>query len=604
MLQSSVVKFAAPLLVLIAVTSAFAADPPCGVVEVRFAPGAKNLQIVVWIEDTTGNVIATPYITRLTGTFGLANRPGTPLLHTAFGWPYGRRDMVFPVWAHRRNHHYPKVVMGGVMGNSPYSSCPGQTCTPSQCSIPAGTDSGCVAGCCCGDCADNTIAYHSSVSSTEPFYCPPDSPPDAVSCASQFNGSKGAYTTDGSYSLYPPRADLTHFDPMHDGADAHDFAKKNDLVAVSAATPPPSTPLLPAIDWYPGPLAVGDYVAWVEISQESDWLPGHGDSRDPTNATCVQQHIGCYVPDHLCQTDGEIAWDGEGHDWIGQPSVAWKVPFHYDGTGQSAIATSFAGYGDWDGATGTLHAPDGTIVTGKNGSGAGRLIDVSDGADVYRAKVVVGNCMGGMLPDGGVTMPTGGSDGGTVMPGCMAPDPVPDLVLVPDQTSIQVQFTAPSTGTPANRFSVRYRTGNQPITDDDFASATAAPSAVGDPGQQVTATLSPLTRSTLYTVAVRGIAPCGAASSVVSQTVQTLKPKFVTLSGCFIATAAYGSPLEKHVVDFRTFRDQHLLNNPAGRLATAIYYAFSPPLANAIASDEALRALARRALDPISVLLR
>ena len=53
-------------------------------------------------------------------------------------------------------------------------------------------------GCCCGDCNDNTIAYHSRVSSGEPFYCPPDSGPDAVSCASTFTGSKGAYATDGS----------------------------------------------------------------------------------------------------------------------------------------------------------------------------------------------------------------------------------------------------------------------------------------------------------------------------------------------------------------------------------------------------------------------
>jgi hypothetical protein len=120
----------------------------------------------------------------------------------------------------------------------------------------------------------------------------------------------------------------------------------------------------------------------------------------------------------------------------------------------------------------------------------------------------------------------------------------------------------------------------------------------------VSTTISPLTRLQPYTVAVRGISPCGASSPVVSMSTETLKPKYVTLSGCFIATAAYGSPLEKHVADFRSFRDRHLLTNPAGRLATAVYYAFSPPLAGVIASNDGFRALARRALAPIARLMQ
>jgi hypothetical protein len=591
-------KLAVPLLILTSITPALAADPPCGVVEVRFQPGAPKMQIVVWIEDPQGNVLATPYVTRVTGQFGVANRPGAALLRTAFGWPYGRREMIFPVWAHRRDHHYPKVVMGGACGNDIYTSCPTRTCDPSTCNVDVAEQGG---PCCCGDCKDDTIAYHFTVSSSEPFFCPPDSTPDAVSCASQFNGSKGAYANAPAYSLYPPRADLTHFDFLHDSSDAHDFANQNDLVAVSAATPPANQTLSPPIDWYPGPLMVGDYVAWIEISQESDWSPGHGDSRDPHNTTCIQSGVNCYVPDHPNQDDYQKSWAFEGHDFLGQPSVVWKVPFHYDGNGASAISTSYVGYGDWDGSSGTLHPPDSSIVTNMNGTGSGRLIDVNDGTDVYRAKVVVGSCTGGMLPDGGVSPPDGG--GGT-LPGCAAPVQVDNLVVVPDQTSLQVQFNAPTSGSLANRFAVRYRSGNTPITDDDFSTATAGPSAVGDPGDLVTATITPLSRDTTYTVAVRGIAPCGSPGPVMSMQTQTLKPKFVTLSGCFIATAAYGSPLEQHVNDFRKFRDQHLLSNPAGRLATAVYYAFSPTVAGVIAANEDLRALARRALEPLAGLIK
>src|SRR5437762_2972058 len=82
------VRVACALLgLLVAAPVRAAADPPCGAVDIRFKPGASDLQIVVWIEDAKGNVVDTPYITRLTGQFGLANRPGTPLLKTDFRWP-------------------------------------------------------------------------------------------------------------------------------------------------------------------------------------------------------------------------------------------------------------------------------------------------------------------------------------------------------------------------------------------------------------------------------------------------------------------------------------------------------------------------------------
>jgi hypothetical protein len=414
-------------------------------------------------------------------------------------------------------------------------------------------------GCCCGDCNDNTIAYHSKVSSGEPFYCPPDSGPDAVSCASTFTGAKGAYATDGSFSLYPPRADLTGITPSVDSKDVLDFAKQNDLVAVSAATPPAMQPLNPPVQWAPDSLPPGDYVAWVEISQESDFNDSH--------------HYDNFA-------DQQGSWAFEGHPFLGQPSVVWQMPFHWDGsTSTSAIAKTYAGYGDYDGATGTLHPPDGTITTDKPGSGAGRLLDTVEGSQTFRAKVQV------------------------AMATSKAPDPVPSITLVPDQTTITVSFIAPTTGAPASRYAIRYRPGTRPITDDEFDSLNAGPNAAGQPGEMVSATITPLDRSTDYVVAVRAIAPCGPASTSVYAATRTLQPKFATLHGCFVATAAYGSPLEAHVAGLRAFRDRHLLTNPAGQLATAIYYALSPPLANAIASDESLRALARKALEPIVALV-
>jgi hypothetical protein len=548
-------KRVAPLLFALLLCRPSHADN-CGPVELRFKPGAANLQIVAWIEDPQGNVVDTPYITRVTGQFGLANRPGAALLKTDFRWPYSRREMVFPIWAHRRNHHYPKIVMGGSCGNSPQTACPGGS--------PL----------CGSDCEDSTIAYHSLVSSHEPFYCSPSGPGkvDATSCASAFTGSKGAYADAPAFSLYPPRADLTSYNQSVDSPEVLDFAKQNDLVAVSAATPPPGNLVDPPVYWYPNNVPAGDYVAFLELSQEEDWSPGHSRSS----------------PDHPNQADSVSAWDFEGHNFLGQPSVVYQVPFHCNGNDvSSSIGSQFVGYSTWDGSDGTLHAPDSNIVTNMPGSGAGRLLDVDDGTDVYRVKVITG----------------GGGDGG-IPPQCLTPLAVTDLKLEPGQNSVTLTFKAPADGPMANRFAVRYREGTTLITDDVFDQQVAAPSvAAGAPGDTITTTVDGLLGQTKYAVAVRGVAPCGKAGPASSQLFQTLVPKFTVLHGCFIATAAYGSPMERHVARLREFRDSRLLTNPAGQLVTAIYYAFSPPLANAIATDSNLRALARAALRPIVALV-
>src|SRR5262249_21098145 len=146
---------------------------------------------------------------------GLANRPGNALFKSAYRWPYGRREMVLPVWAHKRNKTYPYVVMGGSQGIDPH---------------------------------DDSIGYHEAYSSTESFFCPPSNVPlDAVSCASKFTGSKGVFSA-GKTSFYPPRADLVTFGSF-DSADAHQFATINDLSAISAATPPGGMILDPDVRW-------------------------------------------------------------------------------------------------------------------------------------------------------------------------------------------------------------------------------------------------------------------------------------------------------------------------------------------------------------------
>jgi hypothetical protein len=69
--------------------------------------------------------------------------------------------------------------------------------------------------------------------------------------------------------------------------------------------------------------------------------------------------------------------------------------------------------------------------------------------------------------------------------------------------------------------------------------------------------------------------------------------------GCFIATAAYGSPMEPHVELLREFRDRYLLHSSVGKSLVSLYYKYSPPVADFVSRNESLRAMVRWSLLPL-----
>jgi hypothetical protein len=70
-------------------------------------------------------------------------------------------------------------------------------------------------------------------------------------------------------------------------------------------------------------------------------------------------------------------------------------------------------------------------------------------------------------------------------------------------------------------------------------------------------------------------------------------------AGCFIATAAFGTPMAEEINVLRRFRDETMEPNILGRHLVALYYDVSPPIARVISRSESMKAFVRLNLKPI-----
>ena len=67
---------------------------------------------------------------------------------------------------------------------------------------------------------------------------------------------------------------------------------------------------------------------------------------------------------------------------------------------------------------------------------------------------------------------------------------------------------------------------------------------------------------------------------------------------CFIATAAYGTPMAEEIGILRKFRDEYLVTNPIGAALVELYYRTSPPIAQFITEHPSLKPIVRAGLLP------
>jgi hypothetical protein len=93
--------------------------------------------------------------------------------------------------------------------------------------------------------------------------------------------------------------------------------------------------------------------------------------------------------------------------------------------------------------------------------------------------------------------------------------------------------------------------------------------------------------------------PEAAADLAAKPADKTAKKKY-----CFIATAAYGSPLAREVVLLQNYRDDYLSQNPLGEKFIRAYYWFSPYFARQVSRSTSLRLLTRCLLTPLILLIK
>ena len=237
-------------------------------------------QIAVWIESADrAQFVDTLMVTNMTAARGIGNRPGVWNFLSGPFFPYGKRRMALPIWAHARGKLYDTVVMQD--GHETW----------------LGVSRGAVVA------ASPTTAGRSWRREINV---------DAITCPTRFTSVKGKLDP-STKSYYPPRNDLTMFFSGDCDAvggtlpgctvSAISYAALNDLDAVAAATPAYGAPY--SGTWrIPAALAAGDYALLVEVNKEFDNNASHrhpsyedpqlaGGTACPTTSASRRSSIAC-----------------------------------------------------------------------------------------------------------------------------------------------------------------------------------------------------------------------------------------------------------------------------------------------------------------------
>lgn len=560
--------------------------------EFRYTPVARA-QVAIWIEDAAGNFVATVALTEAVAFRGIGNRPGASQMNSGYRWPYGRREGVLPVWAHRRAAApgaklFPRVIFQSrIEGKAARGPADPSDQSPDE---------------------YYCLSFQNKRSKRDQL--------DAVSCASMLTSDKGRYITESDlaagyiepyeqmggagpvgemrplplHSVYPPRMDVPRCvdkgcvdspDLERFAADAREVMPEIDAVTRATALGDAPQQILFTV---PEGWSAGEYVAYIEVNVEGDYNEHWNDVTFPTPVN----------PSELWD-EFAIAY---GYPYRGQPSVVFNVPFELgNGVGVESATSEAAGRSSWehwrDNYGELEEMSDERALSDNEGSGVDRLRRDANGSRF----VVAVRDSATKPPD-----PTIGVVEGLTLGNH------PDALH--SHSWVTMQLRAPQSERPL--FGYEVRVAETPITDEasfvregrpaktastDAEGATALTLPADTPaGQLITATIGDLVAQSHYYVAVRAVNDMNEHGPLAVAEITTTTRSFATVSPCFIATAAYGTPLAQEIGVLRKFRDRHLANNTVGRWLVDAYYRVGPYAARVIERHKTLRSLTRSLL--------
>lgn len=558
------------------------------VLEFQFLP-VRSAQIAVWLEAEDGTFLRTVALTEATARRGIGNRPGASQMNSGFRWPYGRREGVLPTWAYRRANAPGAAQFRRVIFQDRR--------------------------------AEGLASRTSNDYSRDDYFClsfdrsrADRDALDAVSCASVFNSDKGRFMTDEDvaegyaepyeditqgpgvplplsyHSAYPPRMDVGSCPgSCFDHADVPTYADHARAVMPEIDTVSMATPAGEAVEsllfTVPPDWAPGQYQACIEINVEGDYNDTYNDRTYPTPVSPFDM------------------WDSwatdYGYPYRGQPSVVYctDIALGSGGSVGSSTAEPSGSVATWD----TTGEDFGKLVGMEGmtddpelapGQGADRLRRMEDGSRFRVTTRPPASCESDAAPTGisGLRL-----------------RPHPELLHAHEWA--EMTFAAADDDQGVFRYDARI--SSAPIEDETAfqraepaKAATLEAEAVSIPtevaaGGEVSVEIGGLVENTRHWVGVRAFDSCDQAGPITVVEFQTPERQFTTVTPCFIATAAYGSPLAADIGALRRFRDKHLQSHALGRAAVRAYYAVGPDLAASVAASETLRDLVRTALRPV-----
>ncbi len=641
------------------VAAMWLASPGVGVAQARllelgFTP-TERAQIAIWIERDDGTFMGTVRLTSSVALRGVGNRPGAEQMNSGFRWPYGRREGILPVWAWRRatapgSEFFPRVIYQDRASEG----------FAARTSVDASPDS---YFCLSFDQTTTTREALDAVTCASVFNSDKGrflNEQDVTNgYAEPFVIATGAETLRalGLGSLYPPRRDvigLGEFDHP-DVARFIDEAQRimPEIDAVTMATPAGDEPI--AVQYpVPSEWNDGEYTAFIEVNVEGDYNDVFNDVVYPTPTSDRW--------DFWAKTYG-YPYRGQPSVVYSIPftlGVAISNHVTLDPIGYGSL------HGE-DGAMVTMDGSITDEPETAPGSGADRLRKNVSGARATLS-VLTTNICEQTDPPPQCSQPCTGSDqcdlgficgpddrcvGACDLDGL--PASIADLALEnhPDPKWShrvgRLTFTVPSSVVPLRQYEILSTDGvavdearavalsedERPVVGDrlhipvdgdcsgdawteslcaPFVSNPAGECERGldldgdgdclDPGDLIEVDVAFDRHEAEYQIEMSAVDICQGRSAAARAALTTTRIDFTTVPPCFVATAAYGSPLTDEIWALRRFRDRYLMTNRAGRAFVDVYYAVGPYAADFIAEHPWLRTTTRIVLTPLVAFAR